>query len=450
MALQYFAASAGGYRYGEYVGGVFFGVIVTGANLTYDVNGVPVGGTISSMSFQQTHLTYEGWTTNLDRITFPAGTQVTTLTAKGFDWFDSAVFDITQVVFDVTAIISKFDKLGLYADDYETTPFSIIRSGNQDDRIYANDDPYFNGEIYSGAGKDKIFATGFSVYVDAGAENDHVTVSAYGAVVDGGTGKDTITITGSVYAEVNAGADDDKVTVSSFGQIIVDGGTGHDEITINSLGYEDYYAEVYGGKGSDTITGSAAGGEFLSGEDGNDVIALGGAFESDTYDVAFGGAGNDVLSSSDGLGYSFLLGEAGNDSIFAGVGVDLLWGGAGNDLMVNNGGDDIFFFEEGIDTAYSSYGSETFVLFDSELPTTGLVIGFDTSSDVIILDTPDNLDEQDSYDYFLANAVQDGDNVVFDDGAGYILILQDTDLGAIGLGNFSYDSIDGYPPGPWI
>jgi hypothetical protein len=68
---------------------------------------------------------------------------------------------------------------------------------------------------------------------------------------------------------------------------------------------------------------------------------------------------------------------------------------------------------------------------------------------VIMLDTPDNMNAEDSYDYFLAHAVQDGASVVFDDGAGQVLILQDTALTSISLGNFVSDSIDGYPVGPW-
>jgi Ca2+-binding RTX toxin-like protein len=455
MALQYFAATSAGYRYGEYVGGVFIGVIVTGANLVYDVTGMPVSGTISAMEFPGSRLSFDGSPDDLGKITFQQPVQVTTLTAKGFDWFASASSDGTNAFFDVTTIISKFDKLGLFAQvtpPGTPSPYQIIVSGNQDDRVYATSDPFFTGEIFTGAGKDKIFVDGFSVYVDAGAENDNVTVSALSAVVVGGTGKDTITLN-VVGGVVDSGADDDKVNVTATGEVEVYGGTGHDQITLTGVGTPEdnaYSALVQAGKGNDQIFGSSLGGELLQGNEGNDYIETGGVRDSDGIDIADGGAGNDFILGGEGEGISILYGGEGNDMVIGGLGFDILWGGAGNDDLANYGGDDVVVLDEGTDQAFASSGSEVFILMNSEVDTTGVVFGFDTESDEILIDTDDNMNADDTYDYFLENAVQDGLDTRFDDGAGHILILKNTDLDQITVDNFMDDSFDGQPFEFWF
>jgi Ca2+-binding RTX toxin-like protein len=456
MALGFLNAGPTGFRFGEYIGGVFYGVIVTGVGLTYDMNGVPVGGTLIAMEFTGTLVQSQGDQSDVGRIAFPKGMQVATLTNKGFDWFASASTESGALVIDATLLLTKIDKLNITAlPRWMDGSYNIanITTGNQADRITAISDDYLMSMIESGAGKDRINVAGFSTYIEAGADKDVIMADVLIAAISGESGDDIMNIV-AISADVMGGADDDTITLSMLddqevdgyyisARAVVDGGTGHDRIQV--YGSEGYEAQIEGEKGNDTILGSDAGSELFYGQEGHDVLNLGGV-GSEEVDIGSGGAGNDQIISGDGAGTAILLGGAGNDSLIGGSARNYLWGGDGNDFMIGNGGGDIYVLDRGTDLAIASEDDDYFVFVGQDRATQATIIGFDTSVDVLMIDSGNGLSGADSFDLFLALAVQVGDDVLYNDGQGSTLLLRDVQLDELSLINFIDDGYDRSSP----
>ncbi|MFI1482818.1 calcium-binding protein [Streptomyces sp. NPDC020747] len=130
---------------------------------------------------------------------------------------------------------------------------------------------------------------------------------------------------------------------------------------------------LYGGAGDDTLRGKGAnvlkggdGADHLEGVDGvwvkgslgeagNDTILTGCEYQCS------GGAGNDTLTvtGEDGLGYTTLYGDDGDDIVRGSSGNDTLYGGKGNDTLYGLGGDDTIFGNTGDDVIHGGQGNDT-------------------------------------------------------------------------------------------
>lgn len=172
---------------------------------------------------------------------------------------------------------------------------------------------------------------------------------------------------------------------------------------------------IYGGAGNDTLIGNG-GGDALFGDDGNDVV-----WATAQTSIVRGGAGYDYLQFTDNVAHTFVLGNAGfetvigrdaadnfdlrgltsdqlvivwgmggddtirmgatpgyaygglgNDTLIGGEGIDVLIGDAGADRLFGNGGNDVLWVD-GLDTIDGGAGIDWAIL----LSTTGdrLTIG---------------------------------------------------------------------------
>jgi Ca2+-binding RTX toxin-like protein len=448
MTLQYLNAGPMGFRFGEYVNGVFYGVIVRGTGLTYDANGVPDGGTLRSMTFENTSLNLAGVRDDIARIVFPTDFAVTSLTEAGFDWFASATTNGSEVTIDGTVLITGFDNFGFHALDLPLDfnfRYVNVTTGAQDDRVYGTDNPDFLANISTGAGNDRITAAGRDIRVDSGADNDRITLDSMLSTVVSGSGRDNITVTGQ-RTSIQAGDDNDKVSVLVSENVMVSAGSGNDAVTVGRVaGASSYNAVVRGMDGRDTITGSDYGRESLFGDAGNDVIDLRGATDGQAEE-AHGGSGNDRVTGGQGTGYQGLFGEAGNDTLTAGDAPGMLLGGQGNDLLISGAGSTSLFVEHGLDTVVTGAGQDIVILYNPAATSRGLVIDFDLANDVIVIDTSANLNAADSYELFLDHAMQVGSDTVYDDGAGHVLTLQGIDLADITAAHIAMDYITGLFP----
>jgi Ca2+-binding RTX toxin-like protein len=110
-----------------------------------------------------------------------------------------------------------------------------------------------------------------------------------------------------------------------------------------------------GGGGNDFVDGGI-GNDLLHGGDGNDTIVGGGG-----TDTAFGDGGDDTIFSS---GFGTYSGGAGNDRIFAGLGLpETLNGGFGVDTLVTTSFNGNYLID--LATGNTNFAGESFVLFEN-------------------------------------------------------------------------------------
>ena len=214
-----------------------------------------------------------------------------------------------------------------------------------------------------------------------------------GDILDGGIGADTVIIQGSDKPIVYVDNPGDLVIGAAYeirsttnyvlkakGRLVLLGnnpisgtGSAQDDVlignnAINTLsgldGNDTIYAGngdgAFGGAGDDILLGQNATGQwsYLYGEAGNDTLTGGagsGAF--------FGGAGNDIITGGAGDNYiwgdDFGTGAGGDDVIHGGNGYDLVFAGGGNDVVFGNGGNDQINGGHGNDTLRGGDGNDT-------------------------------------------------------------------------------------------
>ena len=147
--------------------------------------------------------------------------------------------------------------------------------------------------IYSGTGKDWVFAQGGNDFIDAGADDDAVWGDAGNDTILGQSGNDVLVGDGNV----------EYLDAALHGNDYLDGGNGDDRL--------------WGEGGSDYLIGGA-GADILSG---------------DGIDVPLSYQGDDLLDG--GMGDDQLFGEDGDDTLIGGAGADMLYGGRGDDTYVD-------------------------------------------------------------------------------------------------------------------
>ncbi|MDB5445782.1 MAG: exsH [Phenylobacterium sp.] len=216
----------------------------------------------------------------------------------------------------------------------------------------------------------------FNVYgAPPPAAGQVLNAPAGGGTLDGGSGPDTI-----------HGGDGGANYVRGF--------DGNDQIT-GGLGYN----ELNGNKGEDTVIGRSRVGDFLLGGQGNDVIDI---TQSSGHNDINGNRGNDTLWGS--AGGDTLRGGQADDVIHGGAGADWISGDLGNDTLSGGGGADSFHQMVGGGIDYVTDFSRA-------------------EGDRVVLDA--------GVQY---SAAQSGADVVVSLTGGGSLVLQNTQLSALGQG----------------
>ena len=138
---------------------------------------------------------------------------------------------------------------------------------------------------------------------------------------------------------------------NSLQGVIVDGMAGNDHITIDSS--VNVFTGVLGGKGNDVIQGGG-GDNYLMGDAGNDTIYSGSASSNNHIS---GGAGNDTIHC--GVAGTEAHGDKGNDSLYADYAYATLYGDAGNDYLDAGGRSSKLYGGAGNDTLTGENNSVT-------------------------------------------------------------------------------------------
>ena len=258
-----------------------------------------------------------------------------------------------------------------------------INGSQYDDSLVGDSN---NNSIYGGSGADTL---------DGGAGDDWLKGDPGNDLINGGSGNDRVGYDGNGSSGISVSL------VNGSG--VVTGGSGTDTINsienvtgsyfddVISIGDTSIGGSIEGRAGNDLLTGGN-GSNYITGGSGADTIDGGTGtdtanYSNETYDnnvsllvsgrgvvvnLATGTAidnwGNqDILRNIEyvqGSQYSdSLVGDATNNSLYAGAGADTLDGGAGNDWLMGDAGDDLIIGGDGNDwVGYSSNGATTGII----------------------------------------------------------------------------------------
>jgi Ca2+-binding RTX toxin-like protein len=220
---------------------------------------------------------------------------------------------------------------------------------------------FASGTVYLaefGAGEDQFFNYGRTTFLDMGDGAD--------IVINGNDG-----LLGFGGGEANLGSGDDRYTGNGWSETVI-GGLGRDTVVLGD-GDDTFIGEAGAGDLTDTINGGTGFDRYYADTALNtqpssirtavtinlDTVAHGAALAQRAtgaeigvdliigFEAASGAGGNDVLHGS-GIANG-LVGNEGNDALYAYAGNDTLVGGSGNDYLRGGRGADQHFGEAGRD-----------------------------------------------------------------------------------------------------
>jgi Ca2+-binding RTX toxin-like protein len=287
-------------------------IVFTGTGFTYDGNGIPTGGVITSVSLM------------IDEPLTTPETVLTTLTG-----IDISLGDFGARIASNLALRNQLNWANVLDNpDLVSSASTLIRLENSD-----------------GSFTD-VIGSGFDISVPGalvGAVTSIVHVAA-----DGTTVLDTVavnvTLQQAAAAVIESFAGEDLFLLLSSGDTTITGI--NNSITI---GDDLYFTYLQDGPGNDTIVGFGDHGNILY------EFAPAGVTANLATGQATGGGGSDTLVNIRTInGTRFadtLTGDAQANGFFAGPGNDSLFGGAGNDLLEGREGDDIIDGGDGVDWA---------------------------------------------------------------------------------------------------
>lgn len=246
-------------------------LVFRGIGFTYDSDGVPTGGTVTSFSD-----TYLG----------------------------ENVFQVSGLNTPATAFVA-----------WATNPQG---SGSAVEALLAGSDTIVGSDtgnrLFAYAGDDSIVGGAGADYLNSGTGNNTLM---------GGAGSDTLDAATSGGGNTLFGGDGNDLIRGGTGFDQVNGNVGDDTIISHSL-TGDW---LLGGQGQDSIDASVThSNNIINGNLGNDTL-LGGSGN----DTLRGGQGDDVIHV--GSGNAWISGDLGNNTIFGGQGTDTFHAGAGHDVI---------------------------------------------------------------------------------------------------------------------
>ena len=318
-----------------------------------------------------------------------------------------------------------------------TTIKNIERAtGSQfDDRLVSHQDGSSlwgrdgNDTLEGSANRDSLRGNEGDDILKGGDGNDFLMGNEGNDTLEGGAGNDRLS--GHAGDNILLGGDGDDGLYIEDGANYVDGGTGEDYLSLRHLAFGaqvnlalQTIADASGNALPSTIQSieHARGSEsddLLIGDDGNNSL-----WAHAGNDTIQGGAGNDNLRGYGGD--DVLFGGTGNDGLQGNIGNDTLNGGAGNDSLLGNEGDDILSGGEGNDRLEGSQGADIFVL--------GLGLGRDSIVDFEL--GTDRIGLEDSLSFGQLSITQSGQNTQISSDGELLAILKN--VNSINLSSSSF------------
>jgi serralysin len=351
------------------------GIVVKGTNITYGADGLPSGGTITSVS-----VILDG-------------------RAQGNVVTSSSLFDITGLSIDGATFRNSFitafqtGNSVLIENIFFVLPWTYNGSADGD---------FFHGKnladtIFGNGGNDELFGAGGNNKLFGGAGDDFLRAGGAGAdYLSGGIGIDQVD-----YSDSGTG-----VTVSLADPTLNTGNAAGDTYnsienlrgsTLNDTLFGNAGANrIDGNLGADTLRG-LAGSDRLAGRSGDDVLIggsgadeLDGSDGNDTASYAEATAGvvaslaNPAINSGEAAGDTYfgvesLIGSGFADQLFGDSAANSIAGGGGNDIIKGYGGRD----------ALSGGAGQDIFVFNSKLSATtnvDAVTDYNVAADTIHLD----------------------------------------------------------------
>jgi Ca2+-binding RTX toxin-like protein len=272
-------------------------------------------------------------------------------------FFDKADDGRLSVLEEGTTFSAGCEQEFSWGPAYCTMPARVVvHLGDGDDGVGAGTDfPAIPLEIYGEDGKDILKAYGATnALMDGGPGNDELKGWQTDETLRGGPGDDVIEGSGG-NDHIEAGEGNDTLHPDTYygpGNDYVDGGPGFDLIDDYTIPSADYHPPV-----SLSMDGVANDGR--PGETDN-VINVEKS-ESHVSGAVVGGDGDDDFRIFANLdeGNSTMVGNGGNDKLFAGDYTDTVDGGPGNDNLSGGFGNDTITGGPGQDTIQGDANSTT-------------------------------------------------------------------------------------------
>ncbi len=278
----------------------------------------------------------------------------------------------------------------------------------------------------------------YTIFAGDGADEVRLSYVTSDVTIRGNAGDDALHA-GLGTNELRGGKGNDTLT-SQGGNGLLSGGNGEDRIESFDL-LSEGGNRLFGGDGDDNMI--SAGGGFADGGSGDDEIYAGGA-ENEIH----GGSGNDIIEVAEGN--SRMYGGQGNDRMRSLGDNAEIRGNAGNDMIAAIGDYNELRGGKGLDfigaygrsnDVWGGKGADYFQFVVSNFEGTATIHDFSAGEDLFGfatavggLDAPQTT--EDAYDYFHETATQVGNDVSWDNGNGFSVLIKGVTLDDFSLATF--------------
>ncbi|WP_447760209.1 calcium-binding protein [Sphingopyxis panaciterrae] len=211
--------------------------------------------------------------------------------------------------------------------------------------------PTGNMTILAGAGNDDVLSDAGNDVLYGEAGDDSLSGGAGSDVLIGGIGDDRLDLSSNPDDAPSAdalygGAGDDVYGIDHAGDIAFENAGEGTDLALVRIENGGWYAHanienIWVQAGSVNVT-------FIVGNAGDNQIWAGAGSE-----LLLGGAGNDNITGEGGN--DSIFGETGNDNVNGGAGIDYIAGGTGNDVLDGGLGADAIYGEDGDDTLFGGF-----------------------------------------------------------------------------------------------
>ena len=314
-----------------------------------------------------------------------------------------------------TLVTGVFRSIGMIGSDYRfSADGAVFDSGR-----YANFEFLeANGTVYD-LSLGVFTATDVTSFL---TEDSDLAIAGNAVTTLYALGGDDYIIGSNFIGQTLVGGDGSDTLIGNGGDDILEGGNQNDyldggegaDILLGGQGVDT----LFGGNGDDLLLGGNRNDE-MHGDGGNDRV-----FGGNGDDAVFGDDGNDILRG--GQGVDVLDGGVGDDTIFAGTESDIIFGGDGNDVIDGRGGFDQITGGAGDDILTGGFNADRFI-FENSFGN-DIITDFSATNNAEKIDLSGVAGIVDFADLLANHLSQSGNDVVFSDGFGNTITLENVDL----------------------